>query len=248
VLNIDIRYFKRFFWLAWRKLVLLTGKKISMPAQQMYKVYINDVPVFLGTPESVGELGLLPTKDVFTAPYIGKKKQIRQYLDLLDKNKNVRAVALYGETAEQLWADFCACFTQLEAAGGYVTNAEGRLLVFYRRNSWDMPKGKIDPGETPEQAALREVQEETGLQNVAMGPFLAHTWHTYTQKGERILKRTWWYRMTTTDTKVIPQTEEDIEEIQWVEPNAWLETKPVLYKSIREVIELALLTSRVTSE
>ncbi len=211
-----------------------------MPAQQMYKVYINDVPVFLGTPESVGELGLLPTKDVFTAPYIGKKKQIRQYLDLLDKNKNVRAVALYGETAEQLWADFCACFTQLEAAGGYVTNAEGRLLVFYRRNSWDMPKGKIDPGETPEQAALREVQEETGLQQVTLGPFLAHTWHTYTQKGERILKRTWWYRMTTTDKKVIPQTEEDIEEIQWVEPNAWLETKPVLYKSIREVIELAV--------
>jgi 8-oxo-dGTP pyrophosphatase MutT (NUDIX family) len=240
VLNIDIRYFKRFFWLAWRKLVLLTGKKISMPAQQMYKVYINDVPVFLGTPESVGELGLLPTKDVFTAPYIGKKKQIRQYLDLLDKNKNVRAVALYGETAEQLWADFCACFTQLEAAGGYVTNAEGRLLVFYRRNSWDMPKGKIDPGETPEQAALREVQEETGLQQVTLGPFLAHTWHTYTQKGVRILKRTWWYRMTTTDTEVKPQTEEDIEEIQWVEPNAWLETKPVLYKSIREVIQLAV--------
>lgn len=205
----------------------------------MYKVYINGVPVFLGTPETVGELGLIPARDVFTAPYIGKKKQIRQYLDLLDKNKNVRAVALYGEDAEQLWADFCACFTQLEAAGGYVTNAQGKLLVFFRRNSWDMPKGKIDPGETPEQAALREVQEETGLKQVTLGPFLTHTWHTYTQKGERILKRTWWYRMTTTDTDVKPQTEEDIEEIQWVEPNTWLETKPVLYKSIREVIELA---------
>lgn len=210
-----------------------------MPSQQMYKVYINDVPVFLGTPESVGELGLLPARDVFTAPYIGKKKQIRQYLDLLDKNKNVQAVALYGENAEQLWADFCACFTQLEAAGGYVTNARGQLLVFFRRDSWDMPKGKIDPGETPEEAALREVQEETGLKQVNLGPFLAHTWHTYTQKGNRILKRTWWYRMTTPDTDVIPQTEEDIEEIQWVEPNAWLNTKPVLYKSIREVIELA---------
>ncbi len=211
-----------------------------MPPQQMYKVYVNGVPVFLGTPESVGELGLLPAKDVFTAPYIGKKKQIRQYLDLLDKNKNVRAVALYGEKAEALWADFCACFTQLEAAGGYVTDPRGRLLVFYRRNNWDMPKGKIDPGETPEQAALREVQEETGLKNLTLDSFLAHTWHTYTQKGERILKRTWWYRMRTADTDATPQTEEDIEEIQWVDPTTWLATKPVVYASIREVIQLAV--------
>lgn len=205
----------------------------------MYKVYVNGVPVFLGTPESVGELGLIPAKDVYTAPYTGKKKQIRQYLDLLDKNKNVRVVALYGEKAEQLWADFCACFTLLEAAGGYVTAPDGRLLVFHRRQSWDMPKGKIDPGETPEQAALREVQEETGLKNLHLDGFLTHTWHTYTQKGERILKRTWWYRMHATDTAVTPQTEEDIEEIQWVEPAAWLASKPVVYASIRDVIETA---------
>lgn len=204
----------------------------------MYKVYVNDVPVFLGTPESVGELGLIPAKDVFTAPYTGKKKQIRQYVDLLDKSKNVRIVALYADKAEVLWADFCACFTRLEAAGGYVTNQAGQLLIFYRRGSWDMPKGKIDPGETPEQAALREVREETGLQQLDLGPFLAHTWHTYTQKGARILKCTWWYRMTTTDTQVKPQTEEDIEEIQWVDPKAWIAGKPTVYASIRELIEL----------
>lgn len=205
----------------------------------MYKVYVNGIPVFLGTPESVGDLGLIPAKDVYTAPYTGKKKQIRQYLDLLDKNKNVRVVALYGEKAEQLWADFCACFILLEAAGGYVTGPDGRLLVFHRRQSWDMPKGKIDPGETPEQAALREVQEETGLKNLHLDGFLTHTWHTYTQKGERILKRTWWYRMHTADTAVTPQTEEDIEEIRWVEPAAWLASRPVVYASIRDVIETA---------
>ena len=203
----------------------------------MYKVYVNGVPVFMGTPESVGELGLLPAKDVFTAPYLGKKKQLRQYLDLLDKNKNVRIVAFYADNADTLWADFCACFTRLEAAGGYVTNTQGQLLVFYRRGSWDMPKGKIDPGESPEQAALREVREETGLQNVDLGPFLTLTWHTYRQKEERILKCTWWYRMTTADTQVTPQTEEDIEEIRWVEPAAWLAEKPAVYESIREVIQ-----------
>lgn len=206
----------------------------------MYKVYVNGVPVFLGTPESVGNLGLLPAKDVFTAPYLGKKKQIRQYLDLLDKNKTVRKVALYAENAAVLWADFCACFAVLEAAGGFVTDPDGRLLVFFRRGSWDMPKGKIDPGETPEQAALREVEEETGLKALTLGPLLTHTWHTYTLKGERILKRTWWYRIRSAGTQVTPQTEEDIVEIRWVDPAAWLASGPVVYDSIRDVIQLGI--------
>lgn len=206
----------------------------------MYKVYVNGVPVFLGTPESVGNLGLLPAKDVFTAPYLGKKKQIRQYLDLLDKNKTVRKVALYAENAAVLWADFCACFAVLEAAGGFVTDPDGRLLVFFRRGSWDMPKGKIDPGETPEQAALREVEEETGLKALTLGPLLTHTWHTYTLNGERILKRTWWYRIRSAGTQVTPQTEEDIVEIRWVDPAAWLASGPVVYDSIRDVIQLGI--------
>ncbi|MCB9334436.1 MAG: NUDIX domain-containing protein [Lewinellaceae bacterium] len=207
--------------------------------QQMYKVYVNTVPVFLGTPETIGALGLLPGKEIYTAPYLGKKKQLKQYLDLLDKNNAVKTVAFYAENAEALWADFQACFTQLDAAGGYVTNQRGQLLVFYRRGSWDLPKGKIDPGETPEQAAVREVQEETGLKNIALGPFLAHTWHSYREKETRILKCTWWYRMTTTDTEVVPQVEEDIEEIRWVDPAAWLASGPEVYGNIRELIQLA---------
>ncbi len=205
----------------------------------MYKVYVNSVPVFLGTPDTVGNLGLIPSKNIFTAPYLGKKKQIRQYLDLLDKNKAVTVVALYAEKVETLWDDFCSCFQRLEAAGGYVTNPQNQLLVFYRRSSWDMPKGKIDPGETPEQAAVREVQEETGLKNLTLGAFLTHTWHTYREKDERILKCTWWYRMQTSDTEVTPQTEEDIEEIRWVEPAAWLASGPEVYGNIRDLIQLA---------
>lgn len=206
----------------------------------MYKVYVNGVPVFLGTPETVGELGLLPGKDVFTAPYLGKRKQLKQYLDLLDKNSQVSVVALYAEKPDALWADFQSCFHRLDAAGGFVLNNQGQLLVFLRRGYWDMPKGKIDPGETPEQAAMREVREETGLVHLEAGPLLTHTWHTYREKGERILKCTWWFRMKTTDVEFIPQTEEDIEEIRWVDPQAWLTAAPTVYASIREVIELGL--------
>jgi 8-oxo-dGTP pyrophosphatase MutT (NUDIX family) len=212
---------------------------------QMYKIYVNDRPVFLLSPAQWAETGLVAGKNTYRTPYLGKPKQIRQYLDLLDKNKNVAWVALESEDPEALWRDFQSCFDVLEAAGGYVLNKQDQLLVFFRRGSWDLPKGKIDPGESPEQAAVREVMEETGLLNVQLGPHLADTWHTYSLKGRRILKKTWWFRMHTTDTHLIPQTEEDIEQIQWVEPEAWLAADPVVYKSIRAVIEAGVGRSTV---
>lgn len=208
--------------------------------QQMYKVYINGTPVFLTSPEEAGAVAFQAEKNKLNARYSGKKKMIKQYLDLLDKNKDIQRVVLYFEDTEVLWQDFQDCFKILEAAGGFVTNARNELLVFFRRGFWDMPKGKIDPGETPEQAAVREVQEETGVQELNLGAFLTHTYHTYPQKGERILKKTWWYRMETPDYHLIPQTEEDIEQIMWVEPEAWLASEPHVYDSIREVIEKGL--------
>ncbi|MEZ4967900.1 MAG: NUDIX domain-containing protein [Saprospiraceae bacterium] len=208
--------------------------------QQKYKIYINGTPVFLTTAAGAAELGYEPDKTNYVAPYLGKKKMIRQYLDLVDKNKQVQNVVLYHDLLDALWADFQGCFTVLEAAGGYVRNDTGELLVFFRRDSWDMPKGKIDPGESPEQAAKREVQEETGLKEVELGPFLIHTYHTYRQNGEKILKKTWWYAMRTGESAVIPQVEEDIEEIRWVDPVAWLRSEPAVYPNIREVIEAGL--------
>lgn len=215
----------------------IIAPKMNDMRVQKYKIYINGKPVFLTTTEGMRELGIQAAKNVHVAYYIGKKKTIKQYLDLLDKNKDVRTVVLYHDDLEGLWNDFMECFTVLEAAGGYVRNDKGELLVFYRRGSWDMPKGKIDPGETPEQAAVREVQEETGLVNLQLGVFLSHTYHTYELKGKRILKKTWWYFMDTSDLQLIPQTEEDIEKIEWVEPRSWLATGVEVYPNIREVIE-----------
>jgi len=203
---------------------------------QKYKIYVNGRPVFLATPDQASEIAIQADKNNFVAHYVGKKKLIMQFLDMLDKNKTVQAVVIYTDNLETLWADFQSCFKNLEAAGGYVQNQENQLLVFYRRSSWDMPKGKIDRGETPEAAAVREVQEETGLKKVTINGFLTHTWHTYVQKGQRILKKTWWYRMQTADRQLVPQTEEDIEEILWVVPASWIETEKTVYGSIRDVI------------
>lgn len=206
----------------------------------MYKIYVNGTPVILTTTDSEQARTFQADKNALIAPYIHKKKMLKQYIDLLDKRRDIREVLLHTSDVEQLWRDFQACFTLLGAAGGFVENEKKELLVFLRRGNWDMPKGKIDPGETPEAAAVREVQEETGLKHVNLGALLMYTYHTYEQKGQRILKKTWWYRMSTTDTEVTPQTEEDIEEIRWVQPVTWLSQSPAVYQSIRDVIEAGL--------
>jgi 8-oxo-dGTP pyrophosphatase MutT (NUDIX family) len=207
---------------------------------QKYKIYVNGIPVFLCSSSQEAENKVVPDKNNLVAHYIGKRKLIKQYLDLLDKNHAVASLIIYGPDVTALWEDFQSCFKILEAAGGYVLNAQKQLLVFFRRGSWDMPKGKIDPGETPEMAAVREVQEETGLSAVDLGDFLLHTWHTYEHKGNRILKKTWWYRMQTTQIDVTPQVEEDIEAIRWVVPDAWLAAEKAVYGSIKDVIEAGL--------
>lgn len=207
---------------------------------QKYKIYVNGTPVFLATPSQRPEIAIPVDKNNLTAHYTGKKKLIRQYLDLINKDKSLQSIIIVAADLDSLWADFQSCFKILEAAGGYVQNQENQLLVFYRRGSWDMPKGKIDAGETPEEAAVREVQEETGLVNLGLNEFLLHTWHTYEHKDRQILKKTWWYRMHTADTQLIPQTEEDIEEIRWVNPQTWIEQEKEVYDSIRDVIREGL--------
>jgi 8-oxo-dGTP pyrophosphatase MutT (NUDIX family) len=202
----------------------------------MYKIYVNGTPVFLATPEDAHRMGVGTTGTTYNVPYLGKKKQIKQYIDLLDKVPEVRLVVLHDPDVQRLWRDFQACFEPVAAAGGLVFNPQGQLLVFFRRGSWDLPKGKIDPGESAPQAAVREVQEETGLVNLDLGAPAGTTLHTYTMNKKRMLKTTYWFRMRTADTRLVPQTEEDISEIRWVDPTAWLASGPQLYQSLHDLL------------
>ena len=61
---------------------------------------------------------------------------------------------------------------QILAAGGLVTNAQGEILWIFRRGFWDLPKGKLDDGETIQSCAIREVEEETGIQNIKLHELL----------------------------------------------------------------------------
>src|SRR6185369_1375331 len=109
------------------------------------------------------------------------------------------------------------------AAGGLVTNDNNQLLMIFRRGKWDLPKGKLDKGETIEECAVREVEEETGLKNVQLGALIGITYHEYFDRWlkKQAIKESHWYKMKVSgETTLIPQMEEDITEITWADEQA----------------------------
>lgn len=200
----------------------------------MYKIYINGTPLFL---KSADKIQPAATDRELVARYPGKVKSLLNYADMLEKGKRFDAVTLYHEDVEQLFLDFASQYKIVEAAGGVVFNDQHKALLIFRRGFWDLPKGKIDLGETKEAAAVREVQEETGLQQLELGALLGETYHTYKEGKTRILKRTYWFAMRTPETTLTPQTEEDIEQAVWVELKPFLQEEDRMYGNIREVLE-----------
>jgi len=130
--------------------------------------------------------------------------------------------------------------TQIIAAGGLVTNPQGQILWIFRRGFWDLPKGKLDEGETIQTCAVREVEEETGIKNIRLHDLLKFTNHTYfdTHLNQEVVKRTYWFHMTIpTEQKGIPQATEDIEKIEWHSLATAKHCLEQTYPSIIEVIE-----------
>lgn len=128
----------------------------------------------------------------------------------------------------------------IRAAGGLVYDEQGRALMIYRRGHWDLPKGKLDDGETIEQCALREVKEECGVSPLKIGPKICTTSHNYFLDGKIVDKRTTWFIMTTnSSTPLTPQIEEDIERCEWVEGGELESKLKESYSTIAEVFQAA---------
>lgn len=126
------------------------------------------------------------------------------------------------------------------AGGGIVTNELGELLMIFRRGKWDLPKGKLDKGESIEECALREVEEETGVQNLQLGQLLLVTQHEYFDKWVQadVIKETHWYRMYVAGVPaLVPQTEEDITAIEWTKLEEVAIRLNESYETIKQVLE-----------
>lgn len=137
------------------------------------------------------------------------------YLLRTRKLKHLDSVTILSTNKKEVKDFIKSRFTVIKAAGGVVTKSQ-KVLFIYRLGKWDLPKGKFEKGETPEECAVREVEEECGIK-VKLGPEICKTWHTYTNNRKSILKKTYWYAMENMDDAGMqPQKEEGIEDIRWL--------------------------------
>lgn len=136
---------------------------------------------------------------------------------------------------EAQWNRFAQDFRIIHAAGGIVSDENDDILMIFRYDCWDFPKGKVEAGEEWPTAALREVEEETGLHDITLREPLPNTYHTYTLHGVPILKITHWYEMHAPQQILTPQTEEDISQAVWVPRTTVPKRLEDSYPSLREL-------------
>ena len=149
----------------------------------------------------------------------------------------IRGAVLFGPLAEKAWDHFRAHYVPVLAAGGAVTDERGRLLAIHRLDRWDLPKGKVDPGESVPAAAVREVREECGLKEVSIERALCDTWHTYVRDGKDHLKRTEWFLMRAPGMQRLEaQTSENITRVEWMDATGIEAMKQDTYPAILAVI------------
>ena len=156
------------------------------------------------------------------------------------ETKTFKHIKIYANDTSAVFTIIKNCYADfIIAAGGLVVNELDQLLVIHRNGMWDLPKGKVEPGEAITDAAVREVEEETGLQNIELKDLIVKTYHTYTMNGKTVLKETHWYDMLAPKQALRPQQEENITEAKWL-PKADL---PEILKHTYDNIKLVFVQS-----
>lgn len=203
----------------------------------MYKIYIGTVPLQLLSTADAAACRTGNFRDMVLRHTPRKRKTLHQIIDGLEKGtQSYDSVTVFHDDLTVLKEDFFSLYEVRCAGGGVVQNQQNDILAIYRLGYWDLPKGKQEKGESIQQTALREVQEETGIQQLTLGNYLCETYHTHrSRKGKRILKHSTWFKMQSNDTHLVPQTEEDIERVEWLSKAEFLQKEPT-YNNIIDVL------------
>lgn len=202
------------------------------------KVYFNDKPLFL---TDTIDSELEPYKHHDDAVFVDEfsPPAINSIIHEM-KLQKIHAGILFHTDLEKLKKSFFKKFTLIRAAGGLVIDDNERLLFIYRRGKWDLPKGKLDPDESPEICAEREIKEETGLKSAKVRKHLITTYHTYEESGKHLLKQTEWYLVSSPNQESLhPQINEQITEAVWVHKEQIHKYTTNTYFLIRDVLKSA---------
>ena len=171
---------------------------------------------------------------------IGTNVDIHLLVGIFEISDTLQRVYIPTEDVEDTYHRICSEFLEVNAAGGLVSNKRGDFLLIRRNGMWDLPKGHQDPGEDISTTALREVREETGIDQLESRGLICITDHCYRRNDIWHLKHTWWYDMLYTDpTDLTPQTEEDISKAAWVAKSSLPPYLLNTYPSILEVFKEA---------
>ncbi|MCF8320545.1 MAG: NUDIX domain-containing protein [Flavobacterium sp.] len=194
----------------------------------MYKVFVNDKPLFLTNQifkETDFQLFLLESVDF--------KQLIVKYF----QNK-IQKAYLYHPDEKEILKVLKTKIPVNKAGGGLVYNKNGEVLFIFRNGKWDLPKGGTNKGEEIEDTAIREVEEETGVNGLSISKKLQKTYHIFKRNGIYKLKVTHWFEMQSTyDGIPIGQSEEGIEKVEWKNPEQIKEALKNSYENIKLLFE-----------
>lgn len=200
------------------------------------KIYFNDKPLFLTDKidkdiEPYAHHDDAVLMDDFSTPGINSIiHEMRQ--------EKIHAGIFVHSDLKALQKSVWKKFTVIKAGGGVVLNEKNELLVIFRRGKWDLPKGKLEPGEKIETCAMRETEEETGLKNIKLEKLLYTTYHTYDESGKHILKESYWYLLRApAQQQLNPQTTEDISIAKWIPLENLEEVLANTFPSIKDVLQ-----------
>ena len=194
----------------------------------MYKVFVNDKPLFLTnhiSKETDFQLFLLESID------------IEQLIVKIFQNK-INKAYLYHPDESLIMKTLKAKIPVCKAGGGLVYNKNGEVLFIFRNGKWDLPKGGIEKGEEIADTAIREVEEETGVNGLSISHKLQKTYHVFRRNGRYKLKITHWFEMQS-DFEGTPQgqLEEGIEKVAWMNPEQIKEALKNSYENIKLLFE-----------
>lgn len=197
----------------------------------MYEVYMLNRPVLFTENANTKAFDL-----VINEP---SKQNLIELPQLLRDSPQLSGVNLTSKDPSALWMEFCLLYQEVLAAGCVVKNKQNQYLWIERNGKWDLPKGKVEPNETIEEAAIREVTEETGVESLTLIQEIGKTYHTYEEGGHPILKTTFWFLAQHEGgaSTGAPQLEEGITAIHWENHPLNPTARAKAYPSILQLVD-----------
>ena len=197
----------------------------------MHKIYFDRRTIIICRPEEATLSDPNAVEFHFKQP-----SDISALVEMFELSSTLEKIYITSAEPEDCYKKICGEFREVNAAGGLVENRRGDYLLIKRDGLWDLPKGHQEAGEDIKVTALREVQEETGVDDLSLGDLICVTDHCYKRNGIWHLKHTWWYRMYyLKPLDLTPQTEEDITKAAWVAKSSLPPFLKNTYPSIKEV-------------